>query len=195
MNYRLTILLLALLALLGACQGRSGEQPGDAADPSDADANSAVSAPEEPVSIIRPEIEPPELPETPLEAFEVTLGFPQGGDELDASATAALEALLTAEQVARGGSITLRAHSDAGGSDAANLRASQARGDKVRDWLVQKGIAESRVSVIAFGEQNPAQPNANPDGSPNEEGRAANRRVDITVATTATTAPVTGSDS
>jgi len=44
------------------------------------------------------------------------------------------------------------------------------------------GVAQDRISVIAFGEQNPVEPNAKPDGTPNERGREANRRVDVTVA-------------
>ena len=55
--------------------------------------------------------------------------------------------------------------------------------EAVRDWLVENGVEASRISVIAFGEQNPAAPNALPDGSPNEEGRLANRRVEIEVYT------------
>ena len=182
MNYRLTIFPLTALALLAACQGRSDRDANDASPESDTNPLTATPDPEAPVSIIRPDVEQPDLPEVPLEPLKVTIGFPEGGADLDASATAALEALVTSEQVVSGGPITLRAHSDAGGNDAANLRASQARGDKIRDWLTGKGIGEDRIAVIAFGEQNPAQPNALPDGSPNEAGRAANRRVDITVA-------------
>ena len=63
------------------------------------------------------------------------------------------------------------------------MRASQERAEAVRDWMIENGIADERITIIAFGEQNPAAPNALPDGSPNEEGRAANRRVEIEVAT------------
>ena len=69
--------------------------------------------------------------------------------------------------MAEGGEIILRGHSDSGGSDDGNLRASQARAEAVRDWLVDNGIDSERITVIAFGEQNPAAPNALPDGSPN----------------------------
>ena len=73
-------------------------------------------------------------------------------------------------------------HSDSGGSDEVNIRASLERAEAVRDWMVANGVAEERITLVAFGEQNPAAPNALPDGSPNEEGRAANRRVEIVVA-------------
>ena len=51
----------------------------------------------------------------------------------------------------------------------------------MRDWLVDSGVDEARISLIAFGEQNPVAPNARPDGSPDPVGRAANRRVEIEV--------------
>ena len=61
------------------------------------------------------------------------------------------------------------------------MRASMARAEAVRDWLVENGADAERITTIAFGEQNPIEPNALPDGSPNEEGRAANRRVELTI--------------
>jgi OOP family OmpA-OmpF porin len=61
--------------------------------------------------------------------------------------------------------------------------ASLARAEAVRDWLVENGVAEDRIRTIAFGEQNPIAPNARPDGTPDEDGRAANRRVEIEVLT------------
>lgn len=182
MNFRAPVMLSAMF-LLAACNNEATDTPEP--DPS----ASAAPSPDAPVSIIRPEIEQPELPVIPLETLEVSIGFPEGGTQLDASATAALEAILVAEQVTAGGPITLRAHSDAGGNDAANLRASQARGDRVKEWLVEKGLSEDRITVIAFGEQNPVEPNALPDGSANEAGRAANRRVDVEVAVIDVEAP------
>ena len=184
-----TIPTLAALAMLAACNTQADEDAGKETAPDPSASASLTPDPDAPVSIIRSDIEQPELPEIPLEPLQATIGFPEGGTELDAAATAALQLLLASEQVASGGPITLRGHSDAGGSDAANMRASQARGEKVRYWLVENGIDEDRISVIAFGEQNPVEPNALPDGTPNEEGRAANRRVDVDVAVVAVDPP------
>lgn len=134
----------------------------------------------EPVSIIRDDIETTRE-EPRLASLEARIGFPDGGAELSPAARAELATLLASPQVAAGGRIVLHGHSDSAGSDEANLRASRARAEAVRDWLVENGIAEERIAVVAFGEQNPIRPNALPDGSENEPGRAANRRVDITV--------------
>ncbi len=46
---------------------------------------------------------------------------------------------------------------------------------------MENGIAEERIALVAFGEQNPVRPNALLDGSPDAVGRSANRRVEILV--------------
>ena len=134
-------------------------------------------------SIIRDDLADSEpLPPPPLAPLDGRIGFPEGGADLSESATADLDTLLQSPQMEAGGPIVLRAHSDASGPGDANQRASQARGEAVRDYLVEGGVAEDRITIIAFGEQNPIAPNANPDGTPNERGRAANRRVEVHVA-------------
>ena len=60
-------------------------------------------------------------------------------------------------------------------------RAAEERAQAVAEWLEEKGLAEDQVRIIAFGAQNPVQPNLLPNGEPNERGRAANRRVDVTI--------------
>ena len=117
----------------------------------------------------------------PVESFEAVIGFPGGGSELDADAIDTLQEVAASEQFALATPIILRAHSDSAGSDAANERASEARGLAVAEWLIQAGADPERIDVIVFGEQNPVAPNALPDSTPNEEGRAANRRVEIEI--------------
>lgn len=165
------------LTLLAACTQEGEPAPTDEPSP-------LVEDPvEEQVSILRPDVEAEleELEAEELEPLDVTIGFPEGGVELDAAAIAALESVLASEQIALGGPIILGGHSDSTGSDTINERAAEARGLTVAGWLIEQGVDSSRIDVIVFGEQNPVQPNALPDGAPNEEGRAANRRVVITV--------------
>ena len=123
------------------------------------------------------------LPQPKLPPLETTLSFADGTPELTEAVRAELATVLDSAQVEAGGRIVLRGHSDSDGGDEENLDASRARAEAVRDFLVENGIAEERIEVIAFGEQNPVAPNALPDGSPNEEGRAANRRVELVVQT------------
>lgn len=123
------------------------------------------------------------IPAPTLPPLETTLSFADGTPELTEAVSAELATLIESPQVEAGGSIIVRGHSDSDGTDEANLDASRERAEAVRDFLVEAGIAQERIEVIAFGEQNPVEPNALPDGSPNEEGRAANRRVEVTVET------------
>jgi len=132
-------------------------------------------------SIIRPEIEV-ERPEPELEPLEASVTFAEAGGELSAAALEDLKTILESPQMAEGGAIVLRGHTDSTGDDEANLRVSGRRAEMVRDWLVEQGVAEERITVIALGEQRPIAPNAKLDGSPDEAGRAANRRVDVAIA-------------
>ncbi|MEC7398611.1 MAG: OmpA family protein [Pseudomonadota bacterium] len=165
---------LALATALAACGSDAERAP--APEPSSTETGVQNS-------IIRDDLADTEpLPPPPLAPLDGRIGFPEGGADLSESATADLDTLLQSPQMEAGGPIVLRAHSDAGGPGEANQRASQARGEAVRDYLVEGGVAEDRITIIAFGEQNPIAPNANPDGTPNERGRAANRRVEVHIA-------------
>lgn len=164
--------ITAIALLLASCDGGPPEEEVTPA-PMPATTSS------EPVSIIRPDIE--EAADIALEPLEVTIGFPEGGSDLDEAALAALVELMESRQQREGVPIVLRGHSDAGGRDEVNLRVSQQRAEAVKDWLVENGVAEDRITLIAFGEQNPVAPNALPDGSPNEKGRARNRRVEVSL--------------
>ncbi len=175
MTLRTLLVATASLALAACADADPAPEP-------KADVEEAPSANTgEQASIIRPDIEIARTLE--LEPLTLTLGFGDSGTELTGEGVNALSELLESPQIAQfDGAITLRGHSDAGGNDALNLRMSQERADAVAQWLVDNGVAESRITTVAFGEQNPLEPNALPDGTPNEAGRAANRRVDIHVA-------------
>ena len=123
------------------------------------------------------------LPAETLPPLETVLLFADGTSDLTEAVRAELATVLRSPQVASGGAIILRGHSDSSGDDEANVERSRDLAEAVKEFLVDGGIAEERIEVIAFGEQNPIEPNALPDGTPNEEGRAANRRVELTVET------------
>jgi len=134
-----------------------------------------------PRSIMQPDvIEKPIVP-PPLMPVAATIGFPDGGSRLDAAARQQLDALIANPVTASGGPIVLRGSSDSRGSDADNKAASKRRAQAVATYLEQHGIAGDRLTLVALGEDRPVAPNANLDGSDNPEGRARNRRVDITI--------------
>ncbi len=182
MRTRTVLAALVFATSLAACSGREEAAPTDDGAGVEAGAEGATDGNEEaPVSILRPDIEQPAVAQPQLQPLEVTIGFPEGGDELSADAVAALESALASDQIKLGQPIIIGGHSDAGGSDDANMRASEARALAVAAWLIERGIDEDRIDVIVFGEQNPAEPNALPNGAPNEAGRAANRRVELKI--------------
>ncbi len=62
-------------------------------------------------------------------------------------------------------------HTDATGTNAANLTLSQARVDAVKSYLVNKGISDDRIEAIGYGEEQPIASNRT------TAGRTQNRRV------------------
>ncbi len=69
--------------------------------------------------------------------------------------------------------VRIEGHTDNIGSMKYNIDLSQKRAQAVKNYLVEKGINESRVSVMGFGYQKPIAPNDT------EEGRSLNRRAEI----------------
>jgi OmpA-OmpF porin, OOP family len=68
-------------------------------------------------------------------------------------------------------------HTDSVGSEAYNTLLSQQRADAVLKYLVQRGIEESRMSAVGYGELEPVAPNDT------EDGRRSNRRVEFRIST------------
>jgi OOP family OmpA-OmpF porin len=71
--------------------------------------------------------------------------------------------------------VSVEGHTDSVGSDAYNQRLSERRANVVRDYMVEQGIAASRITAVGFGESKPVASNET------AAGRAENRRVDIDV--------------
>ncbi len=77
--------------------------------------------------------------------------------------------------------IELGAHTDSKGTDAYNLKLSNARAKSCVDYLVGKGIPTDRVVSKGYGETRPVAPNTLPNGKDNPEGRQLNRRTEFKV--------------
>ena len=193
-NYTVRIGFACGLAVaLGGCELRNtdpADEPPAAKDPAVVEIAPGTPPPEpEPTttasavaSIIRDDVEQPvreaELPPQPV---TLTIPFPDGAN-LSIRGERMLAGVLDARAMAQGWPIVIGGHTDSSGNDQANLRASRSRAEAVAAWLVERGVADERIDVVAFGEQNPLAPNALPDGSPNEEGRRTNRRVELRIA-------------
>ena len=66
-------------------------------------------------------------------------------------------------------------HTDSTGSDAYNQGLSERRARSVADYLSSHGVQSARIGTRGFGETQPISSNET------EEGRAANRRVEIKI--------------
>ncbi|WIW87872.1 OmpA family protein [Sphingobium sp. V4] len=178
-----------LLCALAACHAPTDKDAGEIADAANAiEANAAANIVEPQRSILRPEvIDKPDVPA--IEPVDAVIGFGQAPMALDDAARSALDRLLATPAMKAGGPVTLRGHSDSRGSDGDNRVASRIRGELVRDYLVEKGVARGRISLVALGETRPIAPNGREDGSDDPEGRAKNRRVEVHVALPAVIVP------
>jgi outer membrane protein OmpA-like peptidoglycan-associated protein len=75
--------------------------------------------------------------------------------------------------------VRIEGHTDAIGSDAYNMKLSEARAASVREWLVTRGIVPAATATRGFGKTNPVAPNTTSDGRDDPEGRQKNRRVEV----------------
>lgn len=72
--------------------------------------------------------------------------------------------------------IEVAGHTDSTGSADYNRQLSQRRASAVSNYLVSRGVAQARMMTAAGGEDHPIASNST------EQGRAANRRVEVTLA-------------
>lgn len=79
-----------------------------------------------------------------------------------------VEFFSTTVPTARG---VVEGHTDSTGPEAYNLALSQRRADAVKKYLTDRGVDDSRIESVGYGESQPEASNAT------AEGRAQNRRV------------------
>jgi cytochrome c oxidase subunit 2 len=72
-------------------------------------------------------------------------------------------------------SIEISGHTDNTGEPEGNMSLSQERAKAVHDYLVGKGIAESRLRTAGYGQTRPVASNDT------EDGRAQNRRIEFRI--------------
>ena len=72
--------------------------------------------------------------------------------------------------------VRVEGHTDSRGSNEYNMELSIRRANAVKNLLLQRGVADSRIEVVGFGETMPVATNDT------EAGRQKNRRVEIKIA-------------
>jgi outer membrane protein OmpA-like peptidoglycan-associated protein len=178
---RFTPAALLLGVALTACQPSADVPADNLASEMDNAINVADNGADPPRSILRPEVA--SGVDTPqIEPADALIGFGASPMALDDAAKVALDTLMISPAMQAGGLVTLRGHSDSHGNDGDNRVASRIRAEKVRDYLIARGLDKRRITIVALGEARPVAPNATEDGKDDPEGRAKNRRVEAHVA-------------
>ncbi len=115
--------------------------------------------------------------EARLRANPLKLYFQTGSDKLrlDSDQRQYLTDLIYYLDNKEGSSITSTGHTDNKGSRSGNTRLARKRAEFVKNYLKGNNISESKIKVDSKG---PDAPTASND---TEEGRAKNRRVEITI--------------
>ncbi len=73
--------------------------------------------------------------------------------------------------------LEIQGHTDDVGKRETNMTLSQARADAVRDYLVKKGVEESRLRAVGYGPDKPVDP------AKTKAARDKNRRVEFVIIT------------
>ena len=115
-------------------------------------------------------------PEYPLSMLaDYDINFDLEKYNIDSQDVQRLSTVLKVLLANSGANISIEGHADNTGEESYNNPLSKNRSKSIKDYLVNLGIEENRLSTKAFGE---AKPKASND---TEEGRAINRRVEFKV--------------
>lgn len=79
--------------------------------------------------------------------------------------------------------IKIVGNTDSKGTEQYNYKLGWRRANTVAAFLGEKGVPRPKMAISSDGELNPVAPNTLPNGKDNPEGRALNRRVDVTTIT------------
>ncbi len=107
----------------------------------------------------------------------IKLYFPTGQQEVNLTAeqrTIFADIVYYLDNV-EGSNLTVNGYTDNTGNLEGNQRLSRKRAEFVRDYLTGNGISTSKMTATGFGPDNPVATNDT------DEGRALNRRVEVTL--------------
>jgi outer membrane protein OmpA-like peptidoglycan-associated protein len=99
--------------------------------------------------------------------------FETDSDKLKVASLAQLDELALILKKYEAANLQIEGHADSQGADDYNLNLSQKRTESVKSYLMSKGIMESRLTAVGFGESKPVADNNT------SLGRAKNRRVEL----------------
>ena len=108
-----------------------------------------------------------------LNDYARTILFDTGKASIKAESTSVMVDIITILKEYPTAKFTVEGHTDSVGSEKLNQGLSEKRALSVKEFLVEKGIDEFRLSAIGYGEAKPIATNNT------RAGRAQNRRVEI----------------
>ena len=111
--------------------------------------------------------------ETKITTIARNLFFETNSDVLKVASLSRLDELVLILREYENAKLTIEGHTDSQGADDFNMTLSEKRSASVRKYLIEKGIAESRLTSIGYGEGTPIADNKT------AAGRAKNRRVEL----------------
>lgn len=155
----------------------AAKERADAAEREAAAARTQAAAAQQTANSLRNQLRDYQLRQTAAGAQLVLQDviFETGKATLRPGAAARLAPLVSYLSAAPTVKVRIDGHTDSVGSDAMNLRLSQARAASVRSALVAAGVDAGRVEAFGHGETKPVGTNVN------AAGRQANRRVELTL--------------
>ena len=108
-----------------------------------------------------------------LNDYARTILFDTGKSSIKAESTSVMVDIITILKEYPNSKFTVEGHTDSVGSEKLNQSLSESRALSVKEFLVDKGIEEFRLSAVGYGESKPMATNNT------RAGRAQNRRVEI----------------
>jgi outer membrane protein OmpA-like peptidoglycan-associated protein len=110
-----------------------------------------------------------------LNSIAAALKFEIGQVNINAKSLQGLDSLVQIMTLYPKTSLVITGHTDNTGTIKINDRLSLLRAKKVQAYLVKKGLAENRTTLIGMADTKPIASNAT------KEGRTQNRRADLTI--------------
>ncbi|WP_345275264.1 OmpA family protein [Litoribaculum gwangyangense] len=111
-----------------------------------------------------------------LNEYAKTILFDTGKSTIKAQSAKVLADIIAILKEYPSAKFTVEGHTDSVGSEKLNQSLSEARALSVKEYLVENGIDEFRLSALGYGESKPI------DTNNTRAGRANNRRVEINLA-------------
>lgn len=120
--------------------------------------------------VVHPDAPQPENGNVRVESAVV---FTTGGTEIPNQYAATINQTVAIMQRFAEVTLVVEGHSDSDGTPEQNIRFSENRANAIVAWLAASGISPDRMSIVGYGDARPVASNET------DEGKAANRRVDL----------------